>query len=186
LLPAEDGSRFHFVGDALDYVDGDWDLLIAHPPCTYLSASGLHWNKRVPGRADKTKDALEFVRKLMQAPVYRIAVENPIGAISTAIRRPDQIIQPYDFGADASKKTCLWLKNLPLLVPTQRVPGRRVMTLSGRVVERWANQTDSGQNRLSPSADRWALRSKTYEGIAEAMASQWTQAASATSLSAAR
>lgn len=122
----------------------------------------------------------------MQAPVYRIAVENPIGAISTGIRRPDQIIQPYDFGADASKKTCLWLKNLPKLVPTQRVPGRRVVMPSGRVVERWSNQTDSGQNRLSPSADRWALRSKTYEGIAEAMAAQWTQAASATSLSAAR
>ena len=100
--------------------------MIAHPPCTYLSVSGLHWNKRDAERAKKTEEALEFVQYLMDAPIEKIAIENPISCISTRIRKPDQIIQPYDFGDDASKKTCLWLKNLPPLVSTKRVQGRFV------------------------------------------------------------
>lgn len=142
--------------------------MIAHPPCTYLCSSGLHWNRRRPEREKQTHEALIFVCQLLDAPIPRICVENPVGCISTKIRRQDQIIQPYEFGNDASKRTCLWLKNLPLLVPTQYVQPRLV---SGK--PRWANQTDSGQNRLGPSADRWALRSITYPGIAAAMAEQW-------------
>lgn len=163
LLPADDLSQWHLLCDvrvALERLD--WDLAIFHPPCTYLASSGLHWNKRRPERAQLTEDALEFVRLLMDAPVERIALENPIGCISSRIRKPDQIIQPWMFGEDASKATCLWLKNLPKLVPTNII--RK---------DRYANQTPSGQNKLGPSADRAKLRSATYEGIANAMAEQW-------------
>ena len=146
----------------------DWDLMIAHPPCTYLSVSGLHWNKKDVARAARTKDALDFVSYLLAAPIQRIALENPIGCISTAIRRPDQIIQPYQFGHDASKATCLWLIRLPPLRMGSLVAPRLV---GGK--PRWANQTDSGQNRLGPSEDRWKKRSITYQGIADAMAEQW-------------
>lgn len=174
LLPAEDGSPHHIEGDALvvayEAYEGDWDLMIAHPPCTYLCSSGLHWNKRIEGRAALTEGALGFVRMLMGAPIPRIAIENPVGRIGTAIRPADQYIQPYDFGEDASKRTGLRLKGLPKLVPTQRVAGRMV---GGK--ERWSNQTDSGQNRLGPSEDRWQQRSKTYAGIARAMAEQWSE-----------
>jgi hypothetical protein len=142
--------------------------MVAHPPCTYLCSSGLHWNKRVPGRAQMTEEALEFVQLLLDAPIPRIALENPIGCISTRIRKPDQTIQPWQFGHDASKATCLWLKGLPTLVPTQIIEPRLV---DGK--KRWGNQTDSGQNRLGPSEDRWKIRSETYAGIAEAMATQW-------------
>lgn len=134
----------------------------------------MHWTTRGLRDPQLTEDALEFVRLLMNAPIPRIAIENPVGAISTRIRKPDQIIQPYQFGDDASKRTCLWLKGLPKLVPTSVVPGR-VVTANGKQVERWANQTDSGQNKLGPSEERWKLRSKTYQGIANAMAQQWIQ-----------
>jgi hypothetical protein len=164
----------HLRGDVAQYLDMGWDLMIAHPPCTYLAASGLHWNGRTEGRAGKTEDALAFVRLLMAAPIPRIAIENPIGCIGTRIRPADQIIQPYEYGDDASKATCLWLKGLSPLRPTARLAGRRVTDpRTGKIVERWANQTDSGQNRLAPSADRWKLRSTTYPGIAAAMADQW-------------
>jgi len=169
LLPcdsAEDGD--HYQGNVLDILDHNWDLMIAHPPCTYLCSSGLHWNKRVEGRQQKTEEALQFVEALMLAPIPRIAIENPIGCISTRIRKPDQTIQPYQFGHDASKSTCLWLKNLPPLEPTNYIQPRIV---NGK--KRWGNQTDSGQNKLSPSDDRWKIRSETYQGIAEAMAKQW-------------
>ena len=167
LLPT-DAPGDHHQGDVMEVIDDGWDLLIAHPPCTFLCSSGLHWNKRVPGRQEKTEAALKFVEALLAAPVPRIAIENPIGCISTRIRKPDQTIQPYQFGHDASKATCLWLKNLPPLRPTSFVEPRMV---NGK--PRWANQTDSGQNRLPPSADRWKIRSETYLGIAEAMAMQW-------------
>lgn len=173
LLPAEDGAAEHLRCDVLTVLGDGWDLAIFHPPCTYLTSSGLHWNGRVPGRAQKTEEALAFVRALLAAPIGRIALENPAGRIGTAVRPSDQSIQPYDFGADASKRTCLWLKNLPPLTPTQRVRGRLVKVAEGQYVERWANQTDSGQNKLGPSADRWALRSITYDGVAAAMAEQW-------------
>lgn len=167
LLPT-DVPGPHYTGDVFDIIHDNWDLMIAHPPCTYLSSSGLHWNNKVPGRAQQTEEALEFVRKLLDADIPRIALENPIGCISTRIRKPDQIIQPYDYGDDASKRTCLWLKNLPKLEPTDYVEPRIVNGL-----KRWSNQTDSGQNNLAPSADRWKERSKTYYGIAYAMAGQW-------------
>ena len=167
LLPT-DVPGPHYKGDVFDIVSGGWDLMVAHPPCTYLSVSGMHWTTRGLRDPQLTEDALEFVRKLMALPIERIAIENPISVISSRIRRPDQIISPYMFGHDASKKTCLWLKGLPPLRPTNFVEPRIV---NGR--PRWGNQTDSGQNKLSPSKDRWKIRSETYIGIAEAMAQQW-------------
>lgn len=167
LLPTDvDGP--HYQGDVRDIINDGWDLMVAHPPCTYLCSSGLHWNKRVPGRAQQTEDALDFVRYLLGAPIPRIALENPIGCIGTRIRKANQTIQPWQFGHDASKATCLWLKNLPPLVATTVVEPRIV---DGK--KRWGNQTDSGQNRLPPSEDRWKIRSETYTGIADAMADQW-------------
>lgn len=167
LLPTDTPGP-HYIGNVQDILADRWDMMIAHPPCTYLCSSGLHWNTRRPGRAQMTEDALEFVRILMDAPIPRIAIENPTGCISTRIRKPEQMIHPYQYGHDASKKTCLWLKNLPLLRPTEYVEPRIV---DGK--NRWANQTDSGQNRLTPSPDRWKIRSETYKGIARAMANQW-------------
>lgn len=175
LLPSDDDSPSHYQGDVLDLIypnDYPWDLMIAHPPCTYLTVSGLHWNKKDPERAQKTEESLTFVQKLLDANIHKIALENPVGCISTRIRKPDQIIQPYEFNEDASKRTCLWLKNLPLLVPTNRIQGR-IVNQNGRDYERWSNQTDSGQNKLGPSEDRAMLRSITYQGIADAMADQW-------------
>lgn len=168
LLPTE-ATGEHIQTDVRNIINDGWDLMIAHPPCTYLCSSGLHWNKRREGRAEKTEEALEFIRFLMEAPIEKIAIENPIGIISTRIRKPTQIIQPYQYGHDASKATCLWLKNLPALTPTNLIAPGRVINGNGR----WSNQADSGENRLVPSDDRWKLRSKTYEGIAEAMANQW-------------
>ncbi len=167
FLPTEAEGN-HYQGDVFDIIDDDFDLMIAHPPCTYLCSSGLHWNKRVEGRQEKTEEALEFVSRLLNADIEKIALENPVGCISTRIRKYDQRIQPWQFGHDASKGTCLWLKNLPLLQPTLLIEPRMV---DGK--RRWGNQTDSGQNRLPPSEDRWKLRSITYAGIARAMAEQW-------------
>ncbi len=169
LLSCEStASGDHYQGDVRDVLDHGWDLMIAHPPCTYLSVSGMHWTKRGLRDPKLTEDALGFVRALMDAPIESIAIENPVSVISSRIRKPDQIVQPWQFGHDASKKTCLWLKNLPLLHATKIVEPR---IINGR--ERWGNQTDSGQNRLAPSADRWKIRSATYQGIADAMAAQW-------------
>jgi len=169
LLPDNTASGWHYQADVSQIMrEHEFDLLIAHPPCTYLCSSGLHWNKRRPEREAMTEQALDFVRTLMAASVPRVAIENPVGRIGTAIRPADQYVQPHEHGHDASKRTGLWLKNLPLLEPTQRIQPRYV---DGR--PRWANQTDSGQNRLPPSADRWKQRSNTYQGIAEAMADQW-------------
>lgn len=167
LLPT-DAPGQHYEGDVFDIINDGWDMMIAHPPCTYLSVSGMHWTARGLRDPQLTEDALDFVRRLMAAPIPRIAVENPISVISSRIRKPDQIINPWQFGHDASKRTCLWLKNLPLLTPTDIVEPRIV---NGK--KRWANQTDSGQNRLPPSDDRWKIRSETYTGIAQAMADQW-------------
>lgn len=170
IFPAADGSKYHLETDVRLVLTEKfpWDLMIAHPPCTYLCSSGLHWNKRRPERAALTEESLEFVQLLLDANVPKICLENPIGCISTRIRKPDQIIHPYEFGHSASKATCLWLKGLPKLQPTVRVAGRVV---DGK--ERFDNQTDSGQNRLAPSPTRWAERSLTYSGIARAMGEQW-------------
>ena len=159
-LIAAEGKHIHT--DVLSVLNDGWDLMIAHPPCTHLCVSGARWFKdKLPEQAE----ALWFVDALLNAPIPKIALENPISIISSRIRKPDQIIQPWWFGHDASKKTCLWLKNLPLLTPTDKLPGD--------AKTRRGNQTASGQNKLPPSPDRWKLRSITYTGIADAMASQW-------------
>lgn len=164
LLPADNGGP-HYQGDVRDLLTDQWDLLIGFPPCTYLAASGMHWTTRGLRDPQLTEDALDFVQLLLNAPVDKIALENPVGCISTRIRKPDQYIQPWQFGHPHSKKTCLWLKNLPTLTHTN------VLTVpeSGK----WDNQTKSGQNKLPPSADRWKIRSMTYQGVADAMADQW-------------
>jgi hypothetical protein len=131
----------HIQGDVLGLLNDGWDMMIAHPPCTYLSSSGLHWNKRRPERAAQTEEALEFVLRLLEADIPKIALENPIGCISTRIRRPDQIIQPWQFGHPESKATCLWLKNLPPLTPTNILPKQAI----------WNNMTPTGQNKLGPT-----------------------------------
>ena len=178
--PYGEWPNYHLYGDCRWFLDGTatyapWDMLIAFPPCTYLSSSGLHWNKRIPGRAAKTEEALELVRALIKAPIERIAIENPEGCIGTRLAEQlaahwfrEQLIQPHQFGHDASKATRLRLKNLPQLRHAQHVAPRIV---NGK--KRWANQTDSGQNRLGPSETRAAERGKTYPGIAAAMAQQW-------------
>ena len=171
LLPtSSDKDGEHIIGDLIEVINSrNWDMIIAFPPCIYLCSSGLHWNKRRPGRQAKTDAAFDFVMQIANANCEKIAIENPIGCISTRWRKPDQIIQPYQFGEDASKKTCLWLKNIPLLKPTKYVEPRIV---DGK--KRWSNQTDSGQNRLTPSPNRSQIRSKTYPSIAQAIAEQWT------------
>ena len=153
VLPAEDESPFHFQEDVLKRLNDGWDLMIAHPPCTHLAVSGARWFK---GKEREQAEALEFVRRLLDAPIPRIALENPISVISSRIRKPDQIIQPWMFGHGETKATCLWLKALPLLKPTNVVEGRK-----GRV------------HHESPGPDRWKRRSRTYTGIAKAMAEQW-------------
>jgi hypothetical protein len=167
LLPSESPDGPHIQGDVVPLLADGWDMMIAFPPCTYLCSSGMHWTRRGLRDPQLTEDAIEFVRTLMHAPIPKIAVENPVGCISTRIRKPDQIIQPWQFGHPESKTTCLWLLGLPKLTPTNVLP----KPASGR----WANQTKNGQNRLAPSPDRWKERSRTYLGIAEAMASQWGQ-----------
>ena len=228
-LLSTDAPGPHYQGDVRDLIyspNFDWDLMIAHPPCTYLSVSGMHRTTRGLRDPQLTEDALQFVKDLMAAPIPRIALENPVSVISTRIRKPDQIVQPWWFGDDASKRTCLWLKGLPkleLYLPKVIAPKewQRVMaaadmleceycgepfcpehgdhyadcecigpteddvtfkevdgvlfgtrtTPAPKMI--WGNQTPSGQNKLGPSPDRWKLRSKTYQGIADAMAEQW-------------
>jgi len=161
LLPT-DRPGPHYQGNVLDILDDGFDLMIAHPPCTHLAVSGARWFK---DKQTEQAEALNFVRLLLAAPISKIALENPISIISSRIRKPDQIIQPWQFGHPESKSTCLWLKNLPKLVPTD--------ILEKPVSGRWDNQTPSGQNKLGPSEDRWKIRSATYQGIANAMAAQW-------------
>jgi site-specific DNA-cytosine methylase len=157
LLAAEDDSPYHVKGDCRDLLGMGWDILIAHPPCTHLAVSGARWfaEKRV-----EQAEALEFVRTLLDAPVPCIALENPVSIISSKIRKPDQIIQPWQFGHGETKATCLWLKNLPKLVPTNIVGGREARI-----------------HRMPPGPDRWKERSRTFQGIADAFASQWSEAA---------
>ena len=152
LIPSERPGP-HIQGDIRDLFSWDFDLMIAHPPCTHLAVSGARWFK---DKREEQEEALEFVRFLMDAPVPRIAIENPISIISSRIRKPDQIIQPWQFGHPETKATCLWLKGLPKLTPTDIVEGR-----TARV------------HREPPGADRWKNRSRTYEGIATAFAEQW-------------
>lgn len=164
LLPS-DVPGPHYQGDVKDLLSEQWDLLVAFPPCTYLCLSGMHWTTRGLRDPQLTEDALAFVELLLNAAVPRIALENPVGIISKRIRKPDCIIQPWQFGHSESKRTCLWLKGLPVLHPTN--------VLEKPASGRWDNQTPTGQNKLAPSKDRWKERSKTYQGIANAMATQW-------------
>ena len=152
LLPTEKPGPHH-QGDVLEILDKGWDLMIAHPPCTHLAVSGARWFK---DKVQEQLEALEFVRELLNAPINKIALENPISIISSKIRKPDQIIQPWQFGHGETKATCLWLKNLSKLIPTNVVDGREARV-----------------HKLPPSPNRWKLRSTTYEGIAKAMAEQW-------------
>jgi site-specific DNA-cytosine methylase len=162
LLPSTTPG-LHYQGDVRDVLDQGWDLMIAHPPCTHLAVSGARWFK---DKQAEQAEALDFVRLLLAAPIDRIALENPVSIISSKIRKPDQIIQPWMFGHEATKTTCLWLKNLPFLTPTDIVDkGARHVTKSGRSLPDWYN--------LPPSEDRWKIRSKTFQGIANAMADQW-------------
>lgn len=160
ILPSEKPGP-HIQADVLKHLYG-WDLMIAFPPCTHLCSSGARW---FPEKQKEQQEALRFVNLLLNAPVKRIALENPIGIISTRIRKPDQIIQPWHFGHPESKATCLWLNRLPHLLHTCTVP----VPECGY----WDNQTPSGMNKLGPSEHRAKNRSRTYQGIAEAMAEQW-------------
>jgi hypothetical protein len=155
LLPSEKPGA-HYQGDIFDVIDDGWDIGIFHPPCTYLAVSGMHWTTR--GLRDRrlTDEALEFVRKLMACKIPKWGIENPVSIISSQIRKPDQVIQPWMFGHGETKATCLWLKGLPHLVPTNIVPGREPVV-----------------HRMPPGPDRWKNRSRTYQGIADAMAEQW-------------
>lgn len=164
LIDTEIPSANHFICDVKEVIFGyHWDLMIAHPPCTHLAVSGARYFKN---KVKEQAEALEFVRLLLDAPINKIALENPVSVISSKIRKPEQIIQPWQFGHPESKKTCLWLKNLPKLVPTNVLP----LPANGI----WENQTPSGQNKLAPSADRWKERSRTYKNIGKAMAEQWS------------
>lgn len=173
LAEADDGDATHIVGDVLEVVRDRWHLVVAHPECVYLCGSGLHWTARGLRPLEKTEAAVDFVTTLIDAArhVPHLAIENPRGLLTRVLRAPDQSIHPYQFGDDASKETCLWLRGLPTLRPTRYVAPRIV---NGRA--RWANQTDSGQNRLGQSATRSAKRARTYPGIAAAMADQWGNA----------
>ena len=152
LLPTEQPGP-HYQGDVFDIINDGWDLMVAHPPCTHLAVSGARWFHK---KEQEQREALDFVQRLMDAPIEQIAIENPVSVISSRIRKPDQIIQPWMFGHGETKATCLWLKNLPPLQPTKIVEGR-----------------DNKIHRLPPSEHRWKLRSLTYQGIADAMGSQW-------------
>lgn len=152
LLPTERPGP-HYQGDVRDVLHGSWDLMVAHPPCTHLAVSGARWFRE---KALEQALALKFVRELLAAPIPRIAIENPVSIISTRIRRPDQIIQPWQFGHGETKATCLWLVGLPRLHPTRIVEGR-----------------EQRVHRMPPRPDRWKERSRTFQGIADAMGEQW-------------
>jgi hypothetical protein len=166
------------AGDVFNYVNNGWDLMIAHPPCTYLSVSGARHFYNKDGTANRERyqnqyEALLFVKKLMDVPIPRIAIENPVSVISTKIRKPDQIVQPWMFGDEATKTTCLWLKNLPKLEPTNIVgKGERTIFKSGKSHPKW--YADALAIAKTPS-ERRNLRSKTFQGMAQAMADQWTK-----------
>ena len=182
LLPCSGGHpEWHIQDDVMNVLRHDiispftceWDMVIAFPTCTFLTSANTYINrgcsKYTPEQAiELRKNAIMFFEFFTYLKNSFVAIENPIGIMSNLYRKPDQIIQPYQFGHDASKSTCLWLKNLPLLAPTQYVEPR---IIGGK--KRWGNQTDSGQNKLAPSEQRSTIRSKTYEGIARAMAEQW-------------
>lgn len=185
FLPS-DSTGPHYQGDVREILNDGFDLMIAHPTCTYLTIAAewaykeIQTKKIKPGtligeaRKEAREKAIEFVKELASAPIGKIAIENPVGVLSTRWREPDQFIQPYEYGDDASKKTCLWLDGLPPLKPTEFHVPRLAKTKNGKGYSfRWGNQTDSGQNKEPPSDNRWKIRSTTWQGWANAMANQW-------------
>ena len=152
LLPT-DVAGPHYQGDVTEVLNDGWDLMVCHPPCTHLAVSGARWFKE---KKKEQAEALDFVELLLNAPVYKICLENPVSIISSRIRKPNQIIQPWQYGHGETKATCLWLKNLPLLKPTNIVEGREARI-----------------HKMPPSPNRWKERSRTFQGIADAMAAQW-------------
>ena len=166
ILPTESPGN-HFQGDVLEHLDKGWDLMIAHPPCTHLAVSGARWFTEGKKPWSLQEEALDFVRKLLDAPINKIALENPVSVISTKIRKPNQIIQPFQYGHDVTKKTCLWLKNLPNLKPTKIVKPD-IILVNGKKMSRMHYESFK-----LPSKERSKVRSKFYTGIAEAMADQW-------------
>jgi hypothetical protein len=198
LFDAADGSPFHIKGDVFEVLDDGWHGAIFHPTCTFLTCSaewayndpdfarypGVGYHQKVkPGtlvgsaRRDARAQAIADVKRLLACNIPHKAIENPRGVLSSAVRKPDQIVQPNWFGDDASKFTCWWLEDLPALsrIPSEQCPGRKVEWPrgSGKLIERWGNQTDSGQNNLPPSEERWRKRSETYPGLARACARSW-------------
>lgn len=167
LLPSDDNSPYHYQGNVFDILyDGSWDMMIAHPPCTYLTNAGVSWLHKRPERWEQMREGAKFFKMLLEAPIPLIAVENPIMhkyAVEIIGRRQDQVIQPWMFGEDASKATCLWLRGLPKLQATNIIKKRR-----------YANQTLGGCDKTLPGPNRWKIRSTTYQGIADAMAEQWS------------
>ena len=166
ILPTESKGN-HIQDDVLKHLDKGWDLMIAHPPCTHLAVSGARWFTEGKKPWSLQEEALDFVRKLLDAPINKIALENPVSVISTKIRKPNQIIQPFQYGHDVTKKTCLWLKNLPNLKPTKIVKPDIVL-VNGKKMSRMHYESFK-----LPSKERSKVRSKFYTGIAEAMADQW-------------
>lgn len=182
IIPTEDNSPYHIQGDVLEQLDNNWDLMIAHPPCTYLCVTGNKWfyhpddkdlpteqrrpHPKFPNRQQDKQNAIEFFIKLAQSHIPQICVENPVGIISTLWRKPDQIIQPFQFGHKEPKKTCLWLKNLPKLKPTKIVEPEYIISKSGKRLAKWYYTPSQSDKRTKD-------RERTFTGIADAMANQW-------------
>ncbi len=194
ILPCSGGhAEWHYQQDVFEVINKGWDMMIAHPPCTYLAVSGARWmyhpedsdldfkdrrpHPKHPNRRKQRSDALDFVQRLMGAPIDKIAIENPISVISSKIRKPNQIVQPYMFGDKASKSTCLWLKNLPLLEPTDIVEKGEYFEFTSKkgVKKRMPMWYYEALQKAKTSAERSTLRSKTFKGMAKAMANQWTK-----------
>ena len=177
ILPTDSVGGPHIQDDLLNHLDGDYDIGIFHPPCTFLTSAALWRNlpKHDPSgeRFHKTEEALAFVQAIFDSKIPRKALENPVGCIGTRIRPASQSVQPHEYGHPESKRTCLWLDNLPLLVATDVLDVKAHGHLGTNGKWYWQNQTPTGQNKLGPSKDRWKLRSLTYQGIADAMADQW-------------
>lgn len=182
LLPCSGGHpEWHYQQDVFEVIDKGWDMMVAHPPCTFLAVSGARWLYNKDGSKNKERwenqaKALDFVQKLMDAPIEKIAIENPVSVISSNIRKPDQIVQPWMFGDKAQKSTCLWLKNLPLLEPTDIVEkGEFVEFISKKgVKKKQAKWYFDALKNAKTTEERRTLRSKTFKGMAEAIAKQWT------------
>jgi hypothetical protein len=184
ILPCSGGHpEWHYQQDVFEIISMGWDLMIAHPPCTYLAVSGAGWMYNKDGTRNEERyqnqmDGLEFVHQLMDAPIARIAIENPISVISSYIREPDQIVHPWQFGDEAEKSTCLWLKNLPMLRPTKIVGKGEMYEFTDKKTGKKKRQPLWYYQALSKAktpAERRTLRSKTFEGIARAMAEQWSE-----------